>query len=747
MSKTSIRVALGAFIVSSFLPLSAFALNTQGCDSTRLGKVYFGQKSSTVVALQQCLISAGYSLPAGASGYYGSQTRTAVKAFYKDELGIPSWDGLTVGTLGRKALVARAGNPVGPAIGAVEVAGYRRVTSATDLQKLIGTGGSFRELSTTASVDVVRAPSVSADSFAFTSGATPLMAPTSVAEQSSAKSARYSETNAQVTGVDEADIVKTDGKNLYISEQGWYSGGIRPMMPLVDTVGFAPGYPYQPPQTKIVSAYPLAELGIATSSIPETGEMFYEKTARVLVILATPKVVAYDVSDPKHPVRKWSMELASNTSIASSRMTNGKVYLVTQTWLDSNTPCPMIPIMKGPTTLTIACGDIWVPRALEPVNTTYTVLAIDPTTGLIGKSLSVSGDANNTVVSVFPENIYLTYRSERSQSTVILDFFETQLSDFLSPATLATIKKVRGYDISAESQLREIERAFSADVSAMDKDKKLRYQNESANRMTQYVSARLRDMDRSVVTRIPLSSLTIGATASIPGHLLNQFALDEYQGNLRVAVTVGDSWGMSGASSKNDVYVLRSDLSIMGSIRDLGLTERIYSARFVGDRAYLVTFRQTDPFYVLDLKNPANPVLSGELKIPGYSSYLEPLDANTVLGVGMEGNQVKLGLFDVRNPKNPIEKSKYTLSEYWSEVNTNHHAFLRDDTHGVFFIPGSQGGYVFGYQSGVLSLKATIAGESTRRAVYIGDYLYVVGNTMISVLNEITWVKEKEIKI
>jgi uncharacterized secreted protein with C-terminal beta-propeller domain len=217
------------------------------------------------------------------------------------------------------------------------------------------------------------------------------------------------------------------------------------------------------------------------------------------------------------------------------------------------------------------------------------------------------------------------------------------------------------------------------------------------------------------------------------------------------------SWGIGGSETKNDVYtipVTGSDLKIVGSIKDLGLGERIYAVRFMGPIGYLVTFRQTDPFYVINFADNTSPELAGQLKIPGYSSYLELLsnpdgngDYPLVLGVGREGSQVKLAIFDVSNPNNPIEKSKYTLAENWTEVENNHHAFLKDPLHSVFFIPGGNGGYVFSYAGGTLSLKATLSGYSVKRAVYIDNYLYIIAQDKIAVFDETTWTKVNELSL
>ena len=189
----------------------------------------------------------------------------------------------------------------------------------------------------------------------------------------------------------------------------------------------------------------------------------------------------------------------------------------------------------------------------------------------------------------------------------------------------------------------------------------------------------------------------------------------------------------------NDVYVLDSKLKQIGSLQGLGLNEQIYSVRFLGETAYVVTFRQTDPFYVIDLSAPKSPRLAGELKIPGFSSYLHPISTGKVLGVGQEGNEVKLSLFDVTDPGNPVEKSKYLLNEYWSEVSSNHHAFLQDARHEVFFMPGGNGGYVFSYANSELSLTKAVGESGIKRAIFINDFMYLISESEIVVLDENNW--------
>jgi uncharacterized secreted protein with C-terminal beta-propeller domain len=223
--------------------------------------------------------------------------------------------------------------------------------------------------------------------------------------------------------------------------------------------------------------------------------------------------------------------------------------------------------------------------------------------------------------------------------------------------------------------------------------------------------------------------------------------MDEYKGNLRIATTLGGMWDSSFGGtneSANDLYVLGGDLKILGKLLDMGLTERIYSARFIEDKAYIVTFRQTDPFYVIDLSDPKNPVKKGELKIPGYSAYLHPINKDRIIGVGEEANKVKISLFDVSDASNPVELAKYLLDEYYTEVNNNSRAFMMDEKYKVFFIPASKGGYILSYDNDKLTLVKAAQMEQVKRAIFINDFLYVIAENQIKVYDEKNW-EEKRI--
>jgi uncharacterized secreted protein with C-terminal beta-propeller domain len=198
-----------------------------------------------------------------------------------------------------------------------------------------------------------------------------------------------------------------------------------------------------------------------------------------------------------------------------------------------------------------------------------------------------------------------------------------------------------------------------------------------------------RTLEENYSTALHKFDLTEGsaeyrASGSVTGHLLNQFSLDEYDGFLRVATTDGPPWGFD-EESESFITVLQErdgELQQVGRVGEMGRGERIFSARFIGDTAYVVTFRQTDPFYVVDLSDPEAPTVAGELKIAGYSGYLHPVGEDRILGIGQDATDegvttgAKATMFDVSDPANPRELGTWTMSGGYSDVEWDHLAFL-----------------------------------------------------------------------
>jgi uncharacterized secreted protein with C-terminal beta-propeller domain len=245
---------------------------------------------------------------------------------------------------------------------------------------------------------------------------------------------------------------------------------------------------------------------------------------------------------------------------------------------------------------------------------------------------------------------------------------------------------------------------------------------------------------------------TYAASGSVSGSVLNQFSLSEHDGALRVATTDAPPWvaGAPAAESESAVTVLRERdgrLQVAGRVGGLGRGERIYAVRFVGDRGYVVTFRQVDPLYVVDLADPAAPRVAGELKIPGYSAYLHPVGDDLLLGVGQDATEqgqrlgLQASLFDVSNPSRPSRLDAHALGMATSEVEYDHHAFLWWEPERLAVLPIQQ--YAAGSESGAVGLRATRAGGigergriqhpgpfqlPVRRSLVVGERLVTVSD-------------------
>ncbi|GIH27777.1 hypothetical protein Aph01nite_60870 [Acrocarpospora phusangensis] len=202
------------------------------------------------------------------------------------------------------------------------------------------------------------------------------------------------------------------------------------------------------------------------------------------------------------------------------------------------------------------------------------------------------------------------------------------------------------------------------------------------------------------------------SSGSVPGRLLNQYSLSEHAGHLRIATTLDPQ--TANAKSESAVYVLKSDtLAQVGSITGLGKDEQIYSVRFIGDLGYVVTFRQIDPLYALDLRNPAAPKVTGELKITGYSAYLHPAGPGRLIGVGQEatteGRQTgtQVSLFDVADPAAPKSLSRFFQEKGGSEAEWDPHAFLYWPEDNLAMMPLMSWGSNWAEGSSALVLRVT----------------------------------------
>ncbi len=275
--------------------------------------------------------------------------------------------------------------------------------------------------------------------------------------------------------------------------------------------------------------------------------------------------------------------------------------------------------------------------------------------------------------------------------------------------------------------------------------------------------------------RVQGSNLTCEARGTVSGHERNQFSMDEYSDYFRIETTTWTpNWGI-----QTNLYVLDMNLSVIGRLEGLAPGENFHSARFMGNRAYFVTFKKTDPLFVIDLSQPTKPSVLGELHIPGYSDYLHPYDETHLIGIGkhtVEADEgyfawyqgIKISLFDVTDVKNPTQIANYTIGDRGTDspVLEDHKAFLFDKEKSLLVIPVSvakvdeskypegvppyisgeivwQGAYVFNislakgllpignitHLSGGMSVYDT--SYHVKRSLYIEDVLYTISDKKI----------------
>jgi uncharacterized secreted protein with C-terminal beta-propeller domain len=234
--------------------------------------------------------------------------------------------------------------------------------------------------------------------------------------------------------------------------------------------------------------------------------------------------------------------------------------------------------------------------------------------------------------------------------------------------------------------------------------------------------------------------LQVAAQADVPGALLNQFALDEYEQHLRVVTTTAEN-------NTATLQVLNADLKQVGAIPKLAKNESVQSVRFQGPIGYVVTYRQTDPLFAIDLANPAKPKVLSELKINGFSAYLHPYGDGLLLGLGMDGDKdgnitgMKLAMFDISNPRNVTTITSKAIKFDSSTGLDNHKAVLVDLDYGLIGFDaiawrdnGTESRYlVYGYdkdkgffQRKALPLPGSYDGSTRTRGFRIGDSLYVL---------------------
>ncbi len=521
----------------------------------------------------------------------------------------------------------------------------------------------------------------------------------------------FSRTNIQVEGVDEADIVKNDGKYIYI-----VSGK----------------------NAVIIDAYPAKNAKILSKiKFNETpSEIFINKDKLVVFTQEydynshqeyyygsqmKTSISIYDISDRKNP--KIEREIKSDGQYFDSRMLGDYVYVIINEPIYYQ-PCQ---IYKG-AEVDMKCisSDIKFPEVTmnnkrtdenfpeiyywDVLDNSYhwtIVLSIDTQDkdAKPNKKNFVMGDAQNIYVS--PENIYITRTKWMSQQEISEKVYDEVIIPNLPKDKQDEIKEIENSNKSF--YVKKFERILVIKNYFADMDDKEReeFQKKINDKMQEIQNDFEKYSEQTIISRIGIKDgrITPKASGSVPGTILNQFSMDEYNKNFRIATTTQKN----SDKQANNIYVSDENLKIIGKIEDIAPGESIYSVRFMGKKAYMVTFKRVDPLFVIDLSNPEKPALVGKLKIPGYSDYLHPYDENHLIGIGKEVDEsidadkvhssdavyytaiqgVKLALFDVSDIEHPVEMYKEIIGDRGTESEAlhDHKAFLFDKEKNLLVIP------------------------------------------------------------
>lgn len=509
----------------------------------------------------------------------------------------------------------------------------------------------------------------------------------------------HSETYKQVEGVDEADIIKTDGRYIYVVENASYydvddadfgacvcifkaePGASEPILRLVPGVKTAKAD---------VSATPATADEATPDEIDDNDTMtypveideehytfvyeIYVRDGRLVIICeeyrteknpyyngfgygytrsSVTSAYVYDVKDPAN-VRLLDA-FAQSGGYLSSRMIGERLYLVSNEYTADSIPC----CGRGDDPAMIPADCIY--SVEEPSESTFLIVGAYNTAdhSSLTESKAILGIGEQIYCS--EENLYIT-------------------------STEWSFRAYLDYEIAYTDDGNEYAVAEAGDSVKTDAD-------DAED------SEELNDApDNSIKTKIYKVSLTDGiaftACGEVVGSVDNQYSFDEYNGYLRVATTSMNSR----YEDVNNLYVLDGDLNIAGSVTGFAETEHIEAVRFIGDTAYVITYEQTDPLFIIDLSVPTAPAILGEVKISGFSTMLVPIDENTILGIGVNTGSydytalevqdgLKLALFDVSDRSNPKVLDSKSYVHYESAVQYNPRALVYNPDRGDYVIP------------------------------------------------------------
>lgn len=599
----------------------------------------------------------------------------------------------------------------------------------------------------------------------------------------------YSTTNVQVQGVDEPDFLKNDGRYIYI-----LSGE----------------------RVTIVDAVPAENATIATKIALDIQEgqylqnmflnndtlvIFYQEYSPDYIIqeydFAPQEVyqskthaMILDISDRENPRVINDYEVLGNYN--NARMIGSQVYLVTTSNLYDYRH-PIVPLVSEAGT-TIARPAIYYfdnPELYYAFNTITSIDLADGVENPVNSSTFMMNPASTMYVS--EDNIYIAYEKHlpyHYYQTNTRDRFFEVIVPLLPRDVQNEIRDIENTDeLSPSEKWDKVSELLQDTYNGMSASDRNQLFEDIREALAEYDERIAKESQTTVIHKIAIGSGGINyvARGEVPGRLLNQFSMDENGDRFRVATTSEFYSPYRGSTLYNNVYVLDQDMRTVGELEGVARDESIYSARFMGDRLYLVTFQRIDPFFVIDLSQD-DPKVLGELKLPGYSNYLHPYDKDHVIGIGKETKEdqygnvqtlgVKVALFDVSDVRSPELVDEYEIGGPGteSEVLYDHKALLFDRSKNVLSIPVSiypdysvpppfdgrqydpkvwRGFYIFGIDPEVgFDLRGQIEhfndtgdyyyiyGTQGSRSLYIGDVLYTVTLNNAIKMNDLQTLEE-----
>ena len=551
-----------------------------------------------------------------------------------------------------------------------------------------------------------------------------------------------STTNVQVTGVDEGDLVETDGRYIYSVADGgltivdaWPASQLHveastsiqgqtvamylynDRLTVLSEIGgnrFAKdGMPL------IMPTLVLGSSGGLIDSLGLIGTAFDSGSPWGLTASLGLKVTVFDIADRAAPV--MVQETILDGRLVESRAIDDRVFVVME---NDKTPAPLI-----------LTGEDGVQRYETQATYEARLRAADIETLLPSYSTMVNGPVGEQEISGSLIDLDNTWLPDCADGTDLLTVAAFDVDNGLAGPVSATTVAGSGGEIYMSAESLYV-------VSQAQAGWRGGWWTEPTSAIYKF--------------DLRADGVPLVATGTVRGAIVNQFSMDEHDGYFRIATTENienppPGWPQQGLS--NNLFILQqhgSSLDVVGSLTGLAADERIQSVRFIGDRGYVVTFRTVDPLFVLDLSDAEQPQVAGELKVPGFSTYLHPIDADHLIGFGRDADAasgryagLQLSLFDVSDPTTPLSVDRQTLSPGErmddSEALTDHHAFSYFADEGILALPVSEGWsdaaalrvFKVDAQQGFTFLGQIEHSSAIRRSLEIGGRLYSVSATEV----------------